>query len=409
MADQVLDLAPVNDALRQAIAPAVAPTLPDGTTLVSEAKPQSIQDAIKAARDKGLASATPAPAASAAPASPPAETTPATDAAGDAAADDADAEPVEGEGTEGADDAASESEESTELVIELEARLPNGQPIVINAPDPETYEALQRLQNGYMRGEQARAVQSEAREVLDEFEEFREGLRLDPVSTIESGLSVDQAEMLARSLLTHPALLPRLMADLEAIATNDPEQVERIRERAEAQRLKLKDQARGELEGQRAVRQNARDIQSVIGRLVPQTFTDEQREFFYRDARYDIQEWQQRNRQQIVPPNLVAQILAPRLKLYGAEPATRRGRAAAQASTVPASPAAAAAPAGAPRTASSARPVERVKAQAERRQLAAAAMPGAQSVGRPNPLDSIPPDADVKTAIAKVRSLRRVG
>ena len=162
------------------------------------------------------------------------------------------------------------------------------------------------------------------------------------------------------------------------------------------------------MESQRAIKQNARDIQSVVGRLVPEGFTDEQREFFYRDARYDIQEWQARTGQSMVPPNMVAQILAPRLKLYGVDLAARRGRPG-RAPNAPNAPAAAAAPAGAASGASSARPVERVQANAQRRQMVAAAAPGAQSVGRADPLGAIPKDADLKSAIATVRSLRRVG
>ena len=319
----------------------------------------------------------------------------------------AEGEEVE-EGVDGAEGGEGGEETADEMVVQLNPLTPNGQPIVINAPDAETFEALQRLQNGYMRGEQARAVSSEAREVIDEFEEFREGLRLDPLTTIESALTVDQAEMLVRSLVTHPALFQRLAADLEAIASGDEDAVQRLRERAESARHKLRDSARTELESQRAIKQNARDIQSVVGRLVPEGFTDEQREFFYRDARYDIQEWQARTGQSMVPPNMVAQILAPRLKLYGVDLAARRGRPG-RAPNAPNAPAAAAAPAGAASGASSARPVERVQANAQRRQMVAAAAPGAQSVGRADPLGAIPKDADLKSAIATVRSLRRVG
>lgn len=395
----VLNLTPVGQAIREAVAPPAPVLLPDGTALVPETKPQTIQEAIRAARENVAAKQQAAEGAT--PATEGTTETPAPEA-GDATEDETDA-PEASEGAEG-EDAPDDA-----LIVELPPRTPNGEPIRVAVPDQESLEAIQRLQNGYMRGEAAREVQAESRQVIEEFEEFREGMRLDPLSTIESALSVDQAELLVRSLLSHPALLPRLADDLALIAQGDEDAVARVRERAEAQRLKLKDKARDEIEGQRAVRQNARDVQSVIGRLVPESFTDEMKELFYRDARYDIQEWQQRNRQSMVPPNIVAQILAPRLKALGVDPATRRASKTGQPAPTRATPAAAAAPAGAPTASPQPRTVERVKSNAEKRALVAAAAPGANAVGRPNPLGAIPQNADVKEAIAAFRKMRRVG
>lgn len=401
MADEttptVLNLAPEGQAMRETLAPSTPLTLPDGTVLTPETKaaPQTIQEAIKAARENVAAK-------QAAPTAPAAGETPAPE--GGETPEGETPEAVEGAEGEDAGEVVDDA-----LVVELPARTPNGEAIRIAVPDQESLEAIQRLQNGYMRGEAAREVHAESRQVVEEFEEFRQQLQLDPLSTIESALSVEQAELLARSLISHPAIMQRLADDLALIAQGDEDAVTRVRERAKAQRLELKDRARDEIEGQRAVRQNARDVQSVIGRLVPDTFNEDMRELFYRDARYDIQAWQQRTGQSIVPPNAVAQILAPRLKALGVDPAARRDRASGQPATSRATPAAASAPVGQSPANGSPRTVERVKANADKRQLVAAAAPGSNAVGRPNPLGAIPKDADVKGAIAAYRKMRRVG
>lgn len=394
MPDTVLNLTPV----AQALAPTPAPiTLPTGQTLVREdTAPQTIADAIKAAREASTAKAEPTPETPVA-----APETPAP-AAGDApAADEETPEPVEGEAEEGEETPVNE-----DLVIELPARTPNGEPLRIVAPDQETAEAFQRLHNGYMRGEQAREVQSQWREVIEEFEEFRESLTLDPLSVIESALSVDQAELLARSLFANPVIQQRLAAELQDLLGDDEGARERFKLKAETQRLKLRETAREQIDGQRAARANARDVNAAIGRLVPASYSDEQREFFFRDAIGDIQHHQRRTGQQHVAPNTVAQILAPRLKALGLDSATRRDGAPARESASRSTPTAAAAPAGTS-NARPARTLDRVKSDAEKRQLVGAAAPGATSVARQTPLDQIDRSASVQDAIRQYRKIRR--
>lgn len=392
MADTVLNLTPVN------APPAPAPLeLPNGQTLVREdAAPQSIAEAIKAARE---ARANPAPADDAAPAEE-TETPVAADGATDGAEDEEEPEPVEGAAEE------PEGEVSDDLIIELPARTPNGEPLRIVAPDQETAEAFQRLHNGYMRGEQAREVQAQSREVIEEFEEFRESLTLDPLSVIESALSVDQAELLTRSLLANPVIQQRVAAELADLLGEDEGAQERFRLKAENQRAKLRDTAREQIDGQRAARANARDVNAAIGRLIPAHYSDEQREFFFRDAIGDIQHHQRRTGQRLIAPNTVAQILAPRLKALGLDSATRRDGAPARESAKRSTSAAAAAPAsGSP--ASTPRTIDRVKANADKRQLVGAAAPGATSVSRTTPLDQIDKSASVQDAIRQYRKIRR--
>lgn len=391
----VLNLVPAGTAMRETLAPSTPLTLPDGTALVPETKPQTIQEAIKAARENVAAKQ----AADAAPATP---ETPAAE--GEGAAEGEEPETVDGEGGEGEGEEVDDT-----LIVELPARTPNGEPIRVAVPDQESLEAIQRLQNGYMRGEQAREVQAESHQVLGEFEEFRQQLQLDPVGVLEESLSPDQAEMWFRYLLTHPAIIQRAARDIEMVASGDEDAIERVRERTRSQRLELEKASRTKIEEQRAIRSNARDVNAQIGRLVPESFTEDMKELFYRDARYDIQAWQQRTGQSIVPPNIVAQILTPRLKALGVDPAARRAPKTGQPATPRATPAAATAPAGTSPTSGTPRTVERVKSNAEKRALVAAAAPGANAVGRPNPLGAIPQNADVKEAIAAFRKMRRVG
>lgn len=398
-------LVPLTQGLQPTGQPAPSLTLPNGQTLVREdAAPQSIQDAIKAAREARQARETTATAAT----ETPAEVTE-TPVPADGATDGADAEGEEVAETEGAEASAEgEGEDAVDesLVIELPARTPNGEPVRIVAPDQETAEAFQRLQNGYMRGEQAREAQAASREVIEEFEEFRESLQLDPLSVIESALSVDQGELLARSLLANPAIQARLGAELQDLLADDEATRERFRLKAENQRAKLREQAREQIEGQRAVRANARDVNAAIGRLVPADYTDEQKEFFFRDAMGDIEFHQRRTGQRLIAPNTVAQILAPRLKALGIDPAARRDGAPARGTATRTTPAAAKAPA-APSLARAPRTVETVQANADKRRLVAAAAPGATSVGRQTPLDQIDKSASVQDAIRQYRKIRR--
>lgn len=394
MADTVLHLTPVN------APPAPAPLeLPNGQTLVREdAASQSIADAVKAARD-ARANPTPAATETAAEAT---ETPAPADGATDSAEGEETQETVDGEAEE------TEGEVSEDLVIELPARTPNGEPLRIVAPDQETAEAFQRLHNGYMRGEAAREAQAQSREVIDEFEEFRESLTLDPLSVIESALSVDQAELLARSLFANPVIMQRIAPELADLLGEDEGAQERFRLKAENQRVKLRDTAREQIDGQRAARANARDVNAAIGRLIPASYTDEQKEFFFRDAIGDLQHHQRRTGQSLIAPNTVAQILAPRLKALGLDSATRRDGAPARESAKRSTTAAASAPAaGSP--ASAPRTIDRVKANAEKRQLVGAAAPGATSVSRQTPLDQIDKSASVQDAIRQYRKIRRAG
>lgn len=154
----VLHLTPVGQAVREAIAPPAPVLLPDGSTIVPETKPQSIQEAIRAARESIAAkqaseqAGEPAPAAEGATPATPAETPAPVEGE---APEGADAEDADGEGADG--------EVEDALVVELPARTPNGEPIRVAVPDQESLEAFQRLQNGYMRGEQAREVHAHSR------------------------------------------------------------------------------------------------------------------------------------------------------------------------------------------------------------------------------------------------------
>ena len=112
MPEQVLNLSPVNDALRGAIAPPTPPATPDGQTLVPES---SVQDAIRAMRDKASAGAATTPATEAAPVAPPAATNAAPAAETTPAAE---GEEVE-EGVDGAEGGEGGEETADEMVAAI--------------------------------------------------------------------------------------------------------------------------------------------------------------------------------------------------------------------------------------------------------------------------------------------------
>jgi hypothetical protein len=283
---------------------------------------------------------------------------------------------------------------------------PNGAPIEMILADEDSLKSLQMLQSGYARGEQARAVEAESRAIIDEFNEFTDAMQLDPVDVVERSLSIEQGEILARTLLTHPEILKRLVEGGLREALDDETAFGSFKLRAENERSKLRDSARAKVETTRAVRKNAGDIMGALGRLMPPDLTPEQRDLFLRDARGDIRAFQQERRVEIVDPRDVPGILAPRMKAYGLERPAGKGKSGAPAATETA-----AAPSPAPpRVAAAPRTPEAVKTAAGVRRVLAAAAPGTSGAPhRKSPLDLIPAGSNIKQAAAAFRTARRAG
>lgn len=71
-----------------------------------------------------------------------------------------------------------------ELAVTLPPRRDGEEPLAFQAQTREQAEALRRLNNGYLRGEQAREVQAQAQAQLAELQAFEQRLTADPVGVL---------------------------------------------------------------------------------------------------------------------------------------------------------------------------------------------------------------------------------
>ena len=73
------------------------------------------------------------------------------------------------------------------LLITVPGRRPGEQDLELEVSDPMIAERLRQQRNGYMRGEEARAMRQEADQVISEFEEVRAHIAVDPIAFVEIG------------------------------------------------------------------------------------------------------------------------------------------------------------------------------------------------------------------------------
>lgn len=402
-------LASEREAARQAnavkpAAPAAAPAapVPPKGTHPSQTQPRKADGTFEPQVGSQKPGEAP-PAVPADPAAPPAD--PAAPPA-DPAIDPATGAPS---GDEGAETFDQLTDEEKKLVIELPGRREGEESELVAMPDEATAERLRQVLNGYQRVEQLRAEREAFTAQREEFQATQTEMQIDPLGYIldsnRSGITPKQQVNLALSILTSEEVWDRAKGVLDQIIKN-PQALATLRAEAKAERGELREEARTTVQEQQILSRNARGIMSVIDRITPDGFADQQRELFVRDCLSDVKQFLRDRNLRTLDPRYVPQILQQRLGLYGINPEMVK---AALSSARPAAPARAngAPPAGTPPRAP-APPKQPTAADlrkgSERRAAAAAAAP--PGVGAPGTGVQAPPKgSSLKEAFKHARAV----
>ena len=389
--------------------PAAAPGAP--------AAPVGTQGAIEAARDRlregkplvppaETAGATAAPGAEAAAAE-------AAVGAGEAAA----AGEAGAAGAEGAGEAAAEAGEGGEgegegnqprFDVTLEGMEEKGEEaIVLEAPDEETFNRLNRLQNEAVIGRQVRQERRGIQQVRQELADVEDMIAVDPTGfVLEHVPPTVRTEIAMQLLFAEPAageganVLDAIQERLRkggaenglADVLEDAQALRTLRAELERDRLKLRDTLRVRNEERKAMAANAERVAAEIDRLIPTNITGEKRELLFRDAVKDVKERCERLGINQIEPEDVQLLVSERFRRQGIELAGRNGDGARVGA-----PGAPAAPAKG-RTAA-----QFTQAREARRAAAAAAPPGAGApAAKPRP--ELP-----KTTTERIALIRKIG
>lgn len=301
-----------------------------------------------------------------------------------------------------------EGEPPEALTVELPPRRPGEAPLVIDAGDPETAEALRRLANQAMAGEEVRAVRAAVEQEQQGLQQAREYIETDPVGFVMENLPPAMQDEIALQLLANPDVWPRVQSVLEGML--DPERRDLLVARLENRRLTMREDLRQQRESRIATQQNAQEVRAAVMDLMPDHFSPEQQGQFLRDAMTDLGRYaDQMNARRIEPAHIPA-LLASRMAALGLDPVERAAAAANKrlrgANGTPARPGASARPASpsAPPGPKKVTATTFVEGQERRRKVAAVAPAGAGVP--PATLPSPPPGATLKEATAFLRKQR---
>ncbi len=288
------------------------------------------------------------------------------------------------------------------LVARIPGRFPNEAATVVAFEDERIAQGVRQLWNGYMRGEEAKAVMARAKEAESGARRLRIEFLADPVAAIATNLGAEERAIIARNLLADPEVRAQIVADLALLSS--PEGVERLADRAMRQRYEYREAKRGEVAQlevrERMVTTASEQLDTLATQLAP-VYAPEQIAQIEGDFLRDIDDWEHRTGRPVSSAKELREALAPRARLLNLslDPRATGPGPSAAAQRPPARPA----PNG---TASPASPVTAaVKAEAIR-QTAALASTGhkAPDVTSASPL--VPPKgASIAEATAHLRKV----
>jgi hypothetical protein len=303
---------------------------------------------------------------------------------------------VEPQGDEPSDD---------ELVVMLPPRRAGEAPVPFRATSLEEAEHLRRLNNGYERGEQTRAIRAQLEQREAELARFEALADADPAGLVLDHLRPEARLELARHLLAQQevfdAIVPTIDTWSQDPAARRADSAELRAARAERRPAIERELARRE--GVQRVVNSVRSNVEALAEAVP----GELREQFIADAIGDASRYIRANRvRDPFAPEQFADVVQQRLRLYGVD--KTRALAALTGQAVPPSTAAAPRPKGpdAERLAREAqgrtRDGKQLVEDHNRRKATAAATPGpgvSPAVPRPAP----PANQGIKERMAWVR------
>lgn len=290
---------------------------------------------------------TPAAAAPAAPASPaPSRTTEAIAAARQRIAQGESL--VEPAGEVAAPAARAEETKPADLTVTLPGMEERGeQPLELDAPDQETYERLNRLNNEAGIGRQVKQERREIQRSRTELAEVEDKIALDPTGFVLEQLPEQRRAELAMQMFFEPGVLEAIQQQLGQgedgrsliDIIEDPDRLRTLRAELKASRLEMRDRLHAQHEAGKAMQANAKQIIAEIDRLVPTSLAGAQRERVFEDAVRDIRDRCRRLGLTQLDPADVRPLVEARLRALGPMTA-RRSSAPAAAPSRPARPAA---------------------------------------------------------------------
>ena len=202
------------------------------------------------------------------------------------------------------------------LVVELPARRPGEKPLPVLLDNPAVVERIRQLNNGYMRGEQARELEARAAEQSAAARRMRIEFIADPVGALEVNLNAEQRAIVARNLLVDPEVRQLLQGELRLLETADG--LERLEDRAKRMRSEYKDARMGEVQTletqERLVGQTSRLLDAVVQQLPD--LPREAQDVLIEDLFRDIDAAESRLGKPILQMQQILEAIAPRLKLH---------------------------------------------------------------------------------------------
>lgn len=404
--------APKPEAIVVPGAPApVAP--PEQATQPDTPSTNAIEDAFKAlaAEMSGAMAPTPAPG----------ELPPRDPATGQFTKPQDDAPPAPGDEPPAPGEAATDvGEEDIDpaLIVELLPRFDGQEPIKLALDSPEMAERFRQTVNGAMRRDQYDAAMQDVEARAQQIEQQETQLMVDPLAVVSEVLSEEQRDTMILALLSDERIYERLAPKLESL--HDPLGRRELRVEVREQYGEQRQQAATQVEQNRRVAQNIRQIKAAVNAIVPEHMNGPAADLWRKDALRELSAVTRQHNIQLLDPMQVPTALNARLRASGVDPADAAeriaravysGRAngrtaapsgsgaprAAAPSTTPAAPAAG------PST-SGTRPVTALKAAHDRR--VAAAAPAGAGVGTPSAggLPQLPQGAGLDEALALVQS-----
>jgi hypothetical protein len=237
-------------------------------------------------------------------------------------------EPVEAtaEGEPGAEGEGGDEEEQG-FTVELPGRR-EGETLPLVVEDEETANTLRMLTNSFQRRQQLDAQQEQVSTMQRDYEELKDIIEADPAGFAIDSFASDPeaAERVALSLLTLPGVWERVQE--RVLKLDDPRELEVERLRIENQNAKSRESLRTQVEEQRAVSRNLKDVQLSVAALIPEGMADDEQGIFFRDALRDLKEYADRNKRMTIEVSDIPLILAStgRLKAHKIDPLTAAER-----------------------------------------------------------------------------------
>lgn len=324
--------------------------------------------------------------------------------------------PAEAATDVGADDDAGGDEIDPALIVEIMPRHAHEQAYRIAVDTPEVAERLRQNLNGAMRREEYETAKAELERRSEQVEQDAVGLIVDPVGTVLDTLTPEQTDLLILALLTDESVYARLGDKLTSIQDD----LGRRELRVDVREVygKARDKAHDQVNEQRALQRNLRQITTSLDAIAPEHLNEAQRALWIKDAQRELSVVCRQHKLKTLDPMAIPTALSARLVATGVDPATAAEQIARAVyggkSTAPKGAArtapSPALPSAAPRAgtpAAGSRSVQAVKAAHERRQAAGATAGTGMGTPSASALPSMPANAGLEEAFALVRGLKR--